>query len=140
MQGRARLCVFVMVMGITVALGVTAPPGKAQAQSGNSQHVVGLDELTQAAAQPAQSRQADESAVRQILSSGEAQDALKSAKIDYKKVDKAITQLSDDDLAKLAAKSRQAQSDFAAGSLSRPGWSAIIVLVAILIIVLAIVV
>jgi hypothetical protein len=138
MQVRARLCVF--VMGIALALGVTVLPGKAQAQSGNSQHVVGLDELTQAAAQPAQSRQADESAVRQLFSSGEAQEALKSAKIDYKKVDKAIAQLSDDDLAKLAAKSRQAQSDFAAGSLSRPGWIAIIVLVAILIIVLAIVV
>lgn len=137
MQVRARLCVF--VVGIAVALGVTALPGKAQAQSGNSQHVVGLDELSQAAAQPAQARQADESAVRQIFSSGEAQEALKSAKIDYKKVDKAIAQLSDDDLAKLAAKSRQAQSDFAAGSLSRPGWIAIIVLVAILIIVLAVV-
>jgi len=43
---------------------------------------------------------------------------LKSVNLDYQKVDKAVGQLSDEDLAKLAARSRQAQSDFAAGRIS----------------------
>jgi hypothetical protein len=43
--------------------------------------------------------------------------ALKSG-VEYQKVDKAIGQLSDEDVAKLAERSRQAQNDFAAGRIS----------------------
>jgi len=52
-------------------------------------------------------------------------------------VDKAVGQLSDEDLAKLAERSRQAQSDFAAGRISDRDllW---IILIAIGIIVLAV--
>jgi len=62
--------------------------------------------------------------------------ALKSANLDYQKVDKAISKLSDEDLAKLAERSRQAQSDFAAGRISDRDllW---IILIALAIVVLA---
>ena len=61
-----------------------------------------------------------------------------SAKVDYERVDKAIGQLSDEDLAKVAERSRQAESDFAAGGL-KATLIIVIVLIVILIIVLSLV-
>jgi len=103
------------------------------------QHVVSLDELKKDAARPAEIRQADEAAVRNLLSSVSGQKALKSANLDLPKVDKAVSQLSDEDLAKLAERSRQAQKDFAAGTLSdRDLLWIILIIVAILIVALAV--
>jgi hypothetical protein len=76
--------------------------------------------------------------VRELLSTDAGQQALKSAKMDYQRVDKAIGQLSDEDLAKVAERSRQAESDFAAGGL-KSTLIIVIVLIVILIIVLSLV-
>src|SRR5260221_11409568 len=76
-----------------------------------------LDECNKQSARPAESRQANENAIRHLLSSDAGQKALKSAEVDYQRVDKAIGQLGDEELAKLADRSRQAESDFAAGSI-----------------------
>jgi hypothetical protein len=65
------------------------------------------------------------------------QEALKTARVDYAKVDKAISQLSDDDLATVAEKFRQADHDFAAGGLSQR--LIVIVLIIILTVVLSLV-
>jgi hypothetical protein len=113
---------------------VTSPAG-VQAQE---KHVVSSQELEKAATGPAESRRANEAALRQLFSSEQAQQALKSANIDFSKVDKAVAQLSDEDLAKLAARSRQTQSDFAggrAGSLSDRDLL-IIIIIAVLVIAL----
>jgi hypothetical protein len=91
---------------------VAVPSARAQAQD---KHVVTSQELSKDAARPAETRGANEAALRQLFSSEQAQQALKSANIDYSKVDKAVGQLSDEDLAKLAARSRQLQNNFAAG-------------------------
>ncbi|HEV1995939.1 MAG TPA: PA2779 family protein [Candidatus Acidoferrum sp.] len=131
-----RFCVkmCVPVLAIALLLGLPGAPAGAQ----DKQHVVSLSELNKDAARPAQTRQANEEAVRTLLSSDQAQKALKSADLDYQKVDKAVGQLSDEDLAKLAERSRQAQNDFAAGRISDRDllW---IILIAIGIIVLAVV-
>jgi hypothetical protein len=109
-------------MGLTRALAVTlvmaliGTSGPAQAQ--DKQHVVSLSELSKDSAGPAETRQANEAAVRQLFSSEPGQKALKSANIDYAKVDKAVGQLSDEDVTKLAGRSRQVEKDFAAGRLS----------------------
>lgn len=110
-------------------------PARAQAQE--RQHVVSLEELKRDSARPAETRQANEAAVRGLLSSETGQKALKAANLNYQKVDKAVGQLSDEDLAKLAERSRKAQSDFAAGRISDRDllW---IILIAIAIIVLAV--
>jgi hypothetical protein len=120
------------MLAIAALFGLAGIPVRAQ----DKQHVVSLGELNQDAARPAQRRQANEEAVRTLLSSDQAQKALKSANLDYQKVDKAVGQLSDEDLAKLAERSRQAQKDFAAGRISDRDllW---IILIAIGIIVLA---
>jgi uncharacterized membrane protein YdfJ with MMPL/SSD domain len=107
---------------------------QAPAQAPSQQHVVSLDDLSKDAAQRAETRQTDEASVRELLSSEAGQTALKSAKVDYQRVDKAIGQLSDEDLAKIAARSRQAESDFAAGGLK-----ATLIIVTILIVVLIVV-
>src|SRR5205807_9459987 len=105
---------------LTVMLGMTlglsfGPSMKAQNLA--QQHVITSDELNQEVARPAEVRQSNEEAVRHLLSSEAGQNALKSANVDYERVDKAIGQLSDEDLSKLADRSRKAESDFAAGAI-----------------------
>jgi hypothetical protein len=131
MPFRVKVCVSMLVIALLFGWG--GVPAGAQ----DKQHVVSLSDLNKDAARPAQTRLSNEEAVRTLLSSDQAQKALKSANLDYQKVDKAVGQLSDEDLAKLAERSRQAQSDFAAGRISDRDllW---IILIAIGIIVLAI--
>jgi len=110
-------------------------PANVQAQE---KHVVSSQELHKEAMRPAEARGANEGALRQLFSSKKAQQALKSVNIDYSKLDKAVGQLSDEDLAKLAARSREAQNNFSggrAGSLSDRDLL-IIIIIAVLVIAL----
>jgi hypothetical protein len=134
-----NVCVrlFASMLGVAVCLGVAASPSCAQAQE--KQHVVTLEELNKQAAQPAENRQANEGAIRHLLSSAEGQKALKSANVDYQRVDKAIGQPSDEEVAKLADRSRQAESDFAAGFIS-PKTLAYIILATVVIVVIVVLV
>ena len=134
MRMRGRQWMWIAVMALV--LGLTAAPGRTLGQ--DKQHVVSLEELNKDAARPAQARQANEAVVRELLSSEAGQEALKSAKVDYQRVDKAIGQLSDEDLAKVAERSRQAESDFAAGGL-KATLIIVIILIVILIVVLSLV-
>ena len=130
MHFRVKVCV--SMLAIALLFGWGGVPAGAQ----DKQHVVSLSDLNKDAVRPAQTRLSNEEAVRTLLSSDQAQKALKSAHLDYQKVDKAVGQLSDEDLAKLAERSRQDQNDFAAGRISDRDllW---IILIAIGIIVLA---
>jgi hypothetical protein len=127
-----RLKVCVLMLAFAALFGSAGAPAGAQ----DKQHVVSLSDLNKDAARPAQTRQSNEEAVRTLLSSDQAQKAMKSANLDYQKVDKAVSQLNDEDLARLAERSRQAQSDFAAGRISDRDmlW---IILIALAIVVLA---
>ena len=109
--GRSNWCG--RIVALILLGGVAVPPARVQAQD---KHVVSSQELSKDAARPAETRGANEAALRQLFSSEQAQQALKSANLDYGKVDKAVAQLGDEDLAKLAARSRQVQGNFAAGS------------------------
>lgn len=134
-----NVCVrlFASMLGVAVCLGVAASPSSAQAQE--KQHVVTPEELNKQAAQLAENRKANEGAIRHLLSSDEGQKALKSANVDYQRVDKAIGQLSDEEVAKLADRSRQAESDFAAGFIS-PKTLAYIILATVVIVVIVVLV
>ena len=124
---------YASMLGMVVCLSSALLPARAQEEA--KQHVVTSEELHQQAARPAESRQTNEDAIRHLLSSEEGQKALKSANIDYARVDKAVGQLSDEDVAKLAGRSRQVEKDFAAGSLSDRDLL-VIVIIAVLIIAL----
>jgi hypothetical protein len=123
-----------LILGFAALACLTGGSVRAQ----ETQHVVSSGELRHDAAQPAQTRHTNELAVRSLLSSDAGKKALQSSGVDYQKVDKAVGQLSDEDLAKLAQRSQQAQSDFAAGRISdRDLLWIILIIVAVLIIALA---
>jgi CHASE3 domain sensor protein len=134
MSKPANLGTFVLGAAMLAAPAPTPaqPPGQ------DRQHVVSIEELKLAAAWPSETRKADEAAVRQLLSSEAGREALKAARVDYQRVDKALGQVSDEDLAKIAARSREAQADFAASGLTSTLIIAI-VLIVVLIVVLSVV-
>ena len=132
---RIRLCT--AMLGAALSIGIAAAPAKAQRQE-TQQHVVTSDELNKRAAQPAETREANENAVRHLLSSDAGQKALQTANVDYQRVDKAIGQLSDEEVAKLADRSRQAESDFAAGAISAKTLAYIILAVVVIVVIVVI--
>ena len=123
-------------LAVTLLSCFAVAPAPLQAQE---KHVVSVQELSRDAARPAETRQANEAALRQLFTSEQAQQALKSANIDYSKVDKAVGQLSDEDLAKLAARSRQMQDDFAAGRAGSLSDRDLLIIIIIAVLVIALV-
>jgi hypothetical protein len=113
-----------------------AIPARVQAQDN---HVVSSQELSKDAARPAESRGANEAALRQLFSSEQAQQALKPANIDYSKVDKAVGQLSDEDVVKLAARSQQIHDNFAAGRAGSLSDRDLLIIIIIAVLVIALV-
>src|SRR5260370_16840055 len=101
-------CCVRMLAVILLLCFANAPRVVAQDQ----RHVVSVDELSKDTARPAEARQANEAALRQLFSSEQAQQALKSAKIDYSNVDKPVGQLTHQDLPSLPALSPQMQNNF----------------------------
>jgi hypothetical protein len=99
-------------------------------------HVVTSSDLQKDVAGASAARQQKIEQVNGFISSPEAQHAIKSAHIDYQQVKNGVSELSDDDLARLSARSEKAQKDFAAGSLSDRDLLIIIVAVAALILII----
>jgi len=128
MSVRTRLVVSLL------AFAVFLVSGGISARAQDKPHVVSLGELNKDSAGTAKARTLDESAVRELLSSERGQKALQFAHIEYRKIDKAISQLNDEELAKLAQRSRKAQADFAAGRISNTLIVVIVAAVAALII------
>lgn len=131
----AKWCgrVLAVVVALIFAVGIS------RAQETAKQHVVSIEDLSNARAQRTETRQADESALRNLFSSEQAQRALKSAGVDYSKVDEAVGQLSDEDLGKLAARSRQLQGDFAAGKAGGLSDRDLLVIIIIAVLVIALI-
>jgi hypothetical protein len=123
-------------LAVTLMMALIGTSGPIQAQ--DKQHVVSLSELSKDSSVPAETRQTNEAAVRQLFSSERGQKALKSANIDYAKVDKAVGQLNDEDVAKLAGRSRQVEKDFAAGRLSDRDLLIIVIIAVLLIALIAV--
>jgi CHASE3 domain sensor protein len=127
---------FVSFLGITWFGVLAALPARAQTES---RHVVSEPELNRAVQHSAESRPADQAAIRRLLSSEAGQQALHSARVDYQKIDQAISQLSDQDLAKLAERSRQAENDFAAGLISAKHFAELILVLVVIIVIIVLV-
>lgn len=102
-------------------------------------HVVSPNELRQQAVAAAQNRQQKIERIQQFFASATAQKALKGANIDCGKVQKAIPQLSDSELATIAAKTDKAQQDFAAGALNNQQITYILIALATAVIVILLV-
>ena len=136
MNASVRWCA--SMLGVALCVGAAVSTGTAQAQD-KQQHVVERDELDKQTARPAETREANEDAVRHLLSSHVGRQALQSAHVDYQRVDKAIGQLSDEDLAKLADRSRRAENDFAAGLISAKTLAYIILATVVIVVIVVLV-
>jgi hypothetical protein len=132
-----RIRLSTVMLGAALSMGFASGPAKAQSQE-TQQHVVTSDELSKQAARPAEAREANENAIWHLLSSDAGQKALQSANVDYQRVDKAIGQLNDEEVAKLADRSRQAESDFAAGAISAKTLAYIILAVVVIVVIVVI--
>lgn len=98
-------------------------------------HVVSPADLQNAAVETSQTRQQNIDALNQLFSSDQGQQALQSAHVDPQQVKTAVAAMSDQELAQLASRARQAQADFAAGGLVTG-----LIILAVLVIVIAIIV
>ena len=107
-------------------------PTDALAQS----HVVSPADLQKEAIAASQVRQHNLDSVQRLLSTPAAEKALKSAKMDTQQVKTAVSTLSDQELAQLAARADKAQADFAAGNLSERDLILIILGIAILVLII----
>jgi hypothetical protein len=136
MKVRVRFWASVLTMALTVA--VVGVPTGLQAQETQT-HVVSPEELNRDAAKPVATRLANEQAVRHLLLSDTGQEAMKSAHVDYQKIDKAIGQLNDEELGKLADRSRQAESDFAAGFISPKHLAELILVIVVVVVIIVLV-
>ena len=101
---------------------------------------VSSSELRQAVTAAAQARQKNLDDVRSFFSSEPVRAALKTGKVDYQKVEKAVATLSAEELARLAGKTAQIQADFAAGELSNQELTYIVIALGTAVLILVIVV
>jgi hypothetical protein len=99
-------------------------------------HVISPQQLQQQTLVATSDRQAKIDRVQQFFGTNTAQKTLRSAKIDYRKVQQAVPQLSDTELAQLAAKTDKAQQDFAAGDLNNRQITYILIALATAVIVI----
>ena len=80
--------------------------------------VVTHDELKQALVNAANTRKENLEQVKSFFSSDPARKALATAHLDTNRIQKGLPGLSSEELARLAAQTRQIQTDFAAGALT----------------------
>ncbi len=119
------LAAFALVLGLEQAPHVWA-----------QDHVVSKAELQQEIKAAAHARQRNLAKVEKFLSSEPARKALRAAKIDSVKVEKAVSSLNDEELARLALRGEKAQDDFAAGALTNEQLTYVAIALAAAVIVL----
>ena len=131
-RNATRACAILLAVCLVT---VSSPPVRAQQKD----HAVSSDQLRIDVQKSAAARQANEAAVREMFASEAGKKALNSAGIDYQKVDQAISQVNEEDLARMADRSREVQRDFAAGRMSdRDLIIILLVAVALILIIIAV--
>lgn len=119
---------------LTPALSPAALAQTPQAQSG--QHVVSTADLQKDVAAAVAARKADEAKVEAFLSTPRARQALKKTGMNYREVRQAVPQLSQEELASLAARADKAQRQFDAGALTNQQLTYIIIALATAVVVI----
>lgn len=132
---KVRYLMSVCSIPLAVCLVLGSIPTPAQER----EHAVSPGQLRTDVQKSTAVRQANEAAVREMFASEAGKQALQSAGMDYQKVDQAISQVSDEDLARMAERSREVQKDFAAGRLGdRDLLIILLVAVALILIIVAV--
>ena len=112
MKFQFKWCVWALTLGACSLLA--APALRAQ----DREHVVSTQDLQKDVQKAAQTRQGNEAAVRELFRSDAAQNTLKSAHVDYQKVDKAVGQLSDEELVRCGVPPEMSPRSAAGGEQS----------------------
>lgn len=119
--------------GAFASIALTIPQGiLAQAP----EHLVNPTEMQKAVADASQTRQANVDTLDKFFSSDEARKALQSSQMDPQQVKSAVANLSDEELAQLAARANKAQMDFAAGNMNDHDLLLILIVIAALILII----
>lgn len=125
---------FVPSLVAAALVTVVAIPQNLVAQA--QQHLVSPSQLENAAVNATRNRQKNLDTLNSFLSSAKARQALQEARIDPQQVKNAVSGLSDEELAQLAARAQKAQSDFAAGNIDNHDLLIILVAIAALILII----
>jgi len=99
-------------------------------------HLVPPIELQKATVAASQARQQNIETLKTFLSSAAAEKALKSAHLNPEQVKKAVSGLSDEEVAQLANRATKAQADFVAGNLNDRDLLIIILAIAALVLII----
>jgi hypothetical protein len=99
-------------------------------------HIVSPADLQKELVTASQTRQNDINTVQQFLSTPTAEKAMKSAQIDPRQVQTAVSTLDDQELSQLAARATKAQADFSAGAMGERDLIWIILAIALLILII----
>lgn len=125
------------VRAIMSAVFATAITASSALAAPAPQHLVSPDQLQQSTVSASQARQRNIEEIRQFLSMPQAKEAFEKAHANPEEVKKAVSGLSDQELAQLSQRATKAQHDFAAGLLGTE--TLILVIVAIILIILLVV-
>lgn len=124
---RAVEILFVLILGLAIVI-----PQDVFAQN----HVVTSSDLQKDVATASFHRQQSISQLKAFLSTPQALHAMQTARLNAVEVQNAVSQLSDQELATLAARSQKAQTEFAAGTITDRDLLIILVGVAALILII----
>ncbi len=113
-----------------------AVPCLPSAQAQQAEHVLPPAALQQDLQAAAATRQQNEHQVESLYAQPKVQQALRAAHMDPQQVTRAVSQLSDADLASIASRTASAQKDFAAGTITDHDLLIILVVVAALLLVI----
>ena len=97
---------------------------------------VPLEELQKEMVSATQTREQNRATIANLLSAPEVEKSLRAAHIDVQQVKTAISSLSDEDLAKLAARAQSAQNDLAAGTIGQRDLLLILIGIAVVILII----
>jgi hypothetical protein len=102
-------------------------------------HVVPSTELHQQLLGAAQSRQDNVAKIERFLSHDSVRKVLKTTGMDENKIQQAVSMLSDEELARLAARASKVENDFAAGALNNQEITYILIALGTAVLILVIV-
>jgi hypothetical protein len=122
------LAILVLVPGLIV-------PPDMMAQ----EHVVSSADLRRDLVAAAQVRQDNHAKVVRFFSSDQAKKALQSAGLSYERIQKAVPQLGDEELVRLASLTDKVEHDFAAGALTNQEITYILIALGTAVIILVLV-
>jgi hypothetical protein len=131
-----RICRRAVKLGGVFAvfvLSLVSAPLRAQ------DHVVSDADLRRAVAQASEARQRNCAQVQRFFSREPVRKVLKSARLDPTKIERAIPALSDEELARLAARTNKVETDIAGGALTNEQLTYIVIALATAVVVILIV-